>query len=204
MNISRWKQLLKNLQIPSEEETFNKLICAYSEKHRAYHSIKHIEDCLTKLDLSSELLEDLPAVEIAIWFHDAIYRPHSSTNEVDSADWASAFLSASGAPALLVNTVHSLIVATKHDVALSSTDQAVLVDIDLSILGSEPAEYRKFEENVRTEYRLVPGPIFRSKRAKILQSFLDRNSIYNIQQYRELYEESARVNLENAIQLLRR
>jgi len=203
MNISRWNQLLINLQIRPEEQAYQKLTSAYSEKHRAYHTINHINDCLTQFDRFSDLLEDANAVEVAIWFHDAIYNPLSNTNEVDSAKWASKFLSANGAPSELVESVYRLIIATKHDVALTSNDEAVLVDIDLSILGSEPAEYRQFEENVRTEYRLMPGPIFRRKRAEILQSFLDRDYIYNIQRFRDMYEDMARSNLETAIQRLR-
>jgi len=193
---------LVQLHLSPEEETYQKLISAYSEKHRAYHSVKHIEDCLAKLDLHSELLEELHAVEMAIWFHDAIYKTRSTSNEVDSAEWASEFLSASGAPSSLVHTVHSLIVATKHDVPLASRDEEVLVDIDLSILGSEADKYRQFEEDVRKEYRLVPWPIFRRKRAEILQSFLGRDFIYNIPQFRDMYEESARTNLKSAVQSL--
>ena len=85
----------------------------------------------------------------------------------------------------------------------SADDTALVVDVDLSILGREPSDFERYEKAVREEYKWVPGPLFRRKRIAILQSFLDRPVIYGTDYFRELYETQARVNLEWAIDCLR-
>jgi predicted metal-dependent HD superfamily phosphohydrolase len=74
-------------------------------------------------------------VELAIWFHDAIYDTHSQENEERSAELASRRILEAGGGADLVKSVVGLILATKaHDAALIQ-DAALLIDVDLSILG---------------------------------------------------------------------
>ena len=84
-----------------------------------------------------------------------------------------------------------------------SGDTAVVVDVDLSILGREPAEYDIYERAIREEYKWVPGPIYRRKRAEILESFLARPAIYETRHFVDAYEQSARENLRRAIETLR-
>ena len=89
MDRDRWNRLLTALGIVAgESECFDALLAAYSEKHRHYHTIKHIDHCLRELDGAKSLAHDPAEVELALWFHDAIYDPHSSKNEERSADWA--------------------------------------------------------------------------------------------------------------------
>ena len=88
MDRDRWNRLLAALGIGAEDECFEALLTAYSEKHRHYHTTRHIDHCLSELDSASSLARDPAEVEIALWFHDAIYDPHSSKNEERSADWA--------------------------------------------------------------------------------------------------------------------
>ena len=54
----------------------------------------------------------------------------------------------------------------------------VLVDIDLSILGTDAARLEEYEQQVREEYAWVPDFLFRRTRGKILQGFLARQGIY--------------------------
>lgn len=202
MDKIRWNKLLGRLRVSADERTFRKLESAYSEKHRAYHSVRHINDCLAVFDVNRDLLENPDAVEIAIWFHDAIYRPFSGTNEEGSAAWAVEFLDGTGALDDIAAEVSRLIIATKHNVPIQSVDESILVDIDLSILGSEPMIYQRFEDDIRFEYKAVPGFIFGKKRAQLLQGFLSREYIYNGERFRELYEDRARINVAAAIETL--
>ena len=204
MDKLRWHRLLESLGLNAEDATFAKLQAAYCEKHRAYHTVHHIDDCLSQLDLTMDLIDNPVAVEFAIWFHDAIYRPFSKTNEEDSADWAVEFLVSNDAGEALTTEVSRLILATKHNVPLQSNDESLLVDIDLTILGSEPEIYAQFEDNIRFEYRNVPGMIFRKKRAQLLRAFMERESIYGNQRFRDLYESQARKNLRHAVEILQR
>ena len=204
MNINRWTTLNERLSLKADANTFNALESAYSESHRAYHTAVHIDACLSNLDAYQHLFENPDSVEMALWFHDAIYQPFSSTNEEDSASWAAEYLKQAGAQEKLIDEVSQLILATKHDGQSHTNDALILVDIDLAILGAEADVYARFETDIRIEYKKVPKFIFRKKRAKLLQSFLLREHLYASEPFRERYEEKARVNLASAIQALLR
>ncbi len=87
---------------------------------------------------------------MALWFHDAVYRTFRKDNELQSAVCANDFLLANGAKIECAERVRALVMATAHlDAAEVGGDAALIVDIDLSILGSSAAAYDEFEENVR-------------------------------------------------------
>jgi predicted metal-dependent HD superfamily phosphohydrolase len=56
----------------------------YNEAHRAYHTLTHIDSMLT-LDGRGRIVES-DAIELATWFHDAVYDPTRSDNEERSAE----------------------------------------------------------------------------------------------------------------------
>jgi predicted metal-dependent HD superfamily phosphohydrolase len=66
------------------------LIHAYSSPDRYYHNLTHIQDCLSVFDQTSSLVAHPKEVELAIWFHDAVYDTRRSDNEQKSAEWAEA------------------------------------------------------------------------------------------------------------------
>jgi predicted metal-dependent HD superfamily phosphohydrolase len=77
-----------------------------------------------------------------------------------------------------------------------------VVDIDLSILGRAPGVYDRYEAAIREEYKWVPQVTYRRERRAVLWSFLEREKIYGMGQFRALYEEPARQNLTRAIDLV--
>jgi predicted metal-dependent HD superfamily phosphohydrolase len=190
------------LEMPAETETFAAIVAAYSEKHRHYHTREHIEHCLREFDSAVDLANEPAEIELALWFHDAIYDPYRSDNEERSADWACSLLQKHSADPARVERVRSLILATRHAVPATTPDSQLLVDIDLAILGADEQAYAVFEANVRKEYRWVPAILFRTKRAEILESFLSRPQIYSTRPFHERYEVSARRNLAKAIETL--
>jgi predicted metal-dependent HD superfamily phosphohydrolase len=202
MNIERWKTLLSALGARADTETLAKLEAAYSEKHRAYHTTRHIDECLTLLDELRSLAAHPEEVECALWFHDAIYEPMSSSNEERSAEWAVEFCQGVGVLKEAAERIRSHIMATRHVGLAEGGDGRLVVDIDLAILGSDAARYAKFERDVRKEYKWVPGIVYRKKRAEILQSFLNRPRIYHWQPAYEQFEAQARINVAQAIQAL--
>lgn len=200
MTRDRWRRLLESLALPPDEDTYERLVEGYSQKHRKYHNVTHLEDCLAQLDGARHLADEPDEVEIALWFHDAIYEPYASDNEVKSAEWAWAFLTEQGrSDEERAGRVRDHILATLHDGRAESNDSTLLVDIDLSILGADEDEYRRFEAAVREEYRWVPRFVYRKKRRAILESFLARQQIYVHDLFRQRLEERARGNLEAAI-----
>ncbi|CAM2065413.1 hypothetical protein SCOR_08535 [Sulfidibacter corallicola] len=199
----RWADLWQSLTHDPGRDLFEALVKAYTEPHRAYHDLSHVSACLTALDEARDLAQDPKQVEIAIWFHDAIYRTTGSDNELKSARWAASELIRSGVARGFAERVSELIQATVHRAQVEDDDARLLVDIDLGILGQPPEIYDRYERDIRQEYRLVPGFLFRCKRAEILEGFLARPRIYNTDFFFQRWEKPARDNLTRAIAALR-
>lgn len=190
------------LGLPPSEQCYKALLGAYSEPHRHYHTTEHIDAMLAHLDSVQGLAEHPAELELAIWFHDAIYNTYSTHNERDSADWAKRFLSKAGYSKAGIERVYKLIMATLHNVETTGPDESLIVDIDLTILGAPFKIYEQFENNIRKEYRLIPAIIYRRKRKEILKGFLNKKVIYNTDYFRAKYEQTARKNIEWAIKNL--
>lgn len=184
-------------------EVFDALIACYREPHRHYHTLQHLAECLQLFDQVREWAQRPHEVELAIWFHDAIYDTRASDNEARSAEWAREALRAAQVDAAAAGRVHGLILATRHTATPRDGDEALLVDIDLSILGAEAARFEEYEAQIRREYAFVPGFLFRHKRRGILQGFLDRPRIYANEVLHTRLEAAARHNLADAIRATR-
>ena len=175
------------------------LECRWSEPHRAYHSLAHLAHCLDELDGGRDLAGDAIAVELALWCHDAVYDTHASDNEHRSAALAGEFARSMGLPDTTRERAARLVLATRHDVTPSPGDEALVVDIDLAILGQPPERFDEYERGIRAEYAWVPRPLFDLKRRAILRAFLERPSIYATERFRARYEASARANLRRSL-----
>jgi len=65
------------------------------------------------------------------------------------------------------------------------------------ILGTQRDIYDKYAENVRKESSFVPKKVYALKRVEILKNFLNQKYIYKTDIIRKLYEEKARINIED-------
>lgn len=199
MNEWRWQALMHRLGGQSSLETYQQLVKAYAEPHRYYHTAAHINACLQQFDRVQGLAHAPAAVEIALWFHDAIYQTRSQNNEQESADWAVGCLHAAGVAEMDCAQVHHLIMATKEHGDVEDRDRALVVDIDLAILGQEAQTFAEFETNIRKEYHWVPAPEYCLRRSQILESFLQRSHVYQTDYFQERYDAIAKSNLQQAI-----
>ncbi|MEJ2622054.1 MAG: N-methyl-D-aspartate receptor NMDAR2C subunit [Candidatus Thiodiazotropha sp.] len=186
----------------SGEELKSRLISAYSEPQRKYHTLQHLKECLAVFDRFVDLAQEKAEVEIALWFHDAIYDVKASDNERKSAEWAEIELTKAGVPLDRIKRIYNHILATRHSALPLGRDQKLLVDIDLSILGSEPDRFNEYERQVREEYSFVPDSIFHEKRREVLSRFLNRNQIYATPELWGQFEVRARENIKGSIEAL--
>ena len=196
----RWQQTWRDLGLPEPARAvFDRLLTRYREPHRAYHTVQHLEECLALLDELRSAAHEPAVIELALWYHDAVYWPRRSDNEAASAALARTDLEVVGAPGSLIEAVSAMILATTHQAPAPPGDAEILVDIDLAILGAEPARFAEYERQIRTEYAWVPGFVFRKKRAGVLAGFLARGQIYRTPLLHTRLEQRARRNLGAAI-----
>ena len=182
-----------------DEELYARLVESYSEPHRRYHTIQHLEECFAHLDLARSIAQHASEVELALWFHDAIYDTRRTDNEERSAEWARAAALASGLPIETAERIAGLVLATKHDAVPVGTDAGLLVDIDLAILGSETARFEEYEVQIREECAWVPESLYQNARRKILQGFVSREQIYSTELFHAAYEIRARENINRSL-----
>ena len=176
------------------------LIAAYSAPGRHYHNLAHIEDCL---DLLSSV-ENLSAAERdllvqAIWWHDAVYDPTKSDNEEQSA-----LLAELAASSDIREQIGRLIRLTKsHQVTPGDRLGAILISIDLSILGAEPDRYDAYAASIRKEFAHVPDAAYRSGRSDVLRRFMARPVIFPDPGFATRYDLRARAKMAREIASLK-
>jgi predicted metal-dependent HD superfamily phosphohydrolase len=195
----RWRTTWSDLGLEAPAGAFEDLLARYSEPHRAYHTGRHLLECFEQFEPARALAADPGSVQLALWFHDAVYDPRGSTNEEESARLARDALARAGAAAAVQDRVEASILATRHRAAPGSADAMLTVDVDLSILGAPVARFEEYESQIRDEYAWVPEAIYAVERTKILRGFLARDRIYATDWFRDALEARARANLHRSI-----
>lgn len=202
--LDAWRGTWRELGAQVNGGLMNQLVAAYSEQHRNYHTLQHLRECLAHADAVRTLARRPAEVELALWFHDAVYDPSRTDNEARSAQWAHASVLAAGCDAAIADRVSALVLATAGHHASDDVDTQLLLDIDLSILGSSYSRFDEYERQVRMEYAHVDDAAFRAGRLKFVDGMLARPAIYGTQVYREALEPRARENLRRSFEALTR
>jgi predicted metal-dependent HD superfamily phosphohydrolase len=205
IQLSNWIETWDQLKVPNSsslKELHDEVLSRYTEPHRHYHTQQHLSECFEKVQPILSLALHPAEVQLALWFHDAIYDTQRSDNEEQSATWARSSVLSFGGPPDVGQRIYDLIMFTRHDAMPVGLDAEVLVDADLSILGSPPDRFDEYEQQVRKEYGWVPEVMFRQGRRKILKSFLERKQIFATLPFQELYEAQARENLRRSFESL--
>jgi predicted metal-dependent HD superfamily phosphohydrolase len=187
----------------SPEPVWDDLSARYTEPARAYHTFRHIEHCLVEFEEVRREAVDPIALELALWYHDAVYDPHARDNEERSAVLAESIAAAAGLTRSTIQRAGDLIRVSTHRRAPTDPDARLFVDIDLSILGQPHARFLEYEGEVRKEYEWVPEADFRFLRALILEAFLERFTIYTTSHFVDKYEKQARENVTASVLVLR-
>jgi predicted metal-dependent HD superfamily phosphohydrolase len=196
---TRWQQLVTpfGARKSAIETAYSDLLGRYGESGRHYHTLEHISAVLNTLESFGDVS---PALQLAAWYHDAVYDSRATDNEERSASLARTALSALEVPANLVDEIARLILLTKtHQAAADDAAGQHLLDADLAILGAIPGAYDRYADAIRKEYAWVPDADYRAGRRRILAGFLARPQLYF---HLKLAEEPARRNLKREIAAL--
>ena len=190
-----------------EEQAFADLDHRYREPGRHYHTWAHVASCLRELRRAGPGTAEAQALELALWFHDAVYRPGRGDNEQASSSLALRWASALGLPPALGQRAAGLILATRHEPSGAPSPDpttALMMDIDLAVLGAAWRRYLRYERGIAREYSVMPSAAFLKGRARLLRGFLDRPALYATPGFRGRLERRARANLARALERLER
>ncbi|MFJ3145882.1 hypothetical protein ACIPJM_25965 [Streptomyces halstedii] len=179
------------------------LLERWGEPQRRYHTTAHLAQVLDHVDTLAGHAADPDVVRLAVWFHDAVYRPDRSENEERSAALAERALPEAGVPDAATAEVARLVRLTvTHDPADGDRDGEVLCDADLAILASAPREYAAYAAQVREEYGFVPDDLFRAGRADVLRHLLGLPRLFRTPHGAGVWEPRARQNVTTELELL--
>ncbi len=180
-----------------------RLEAMYTEPHRHYHSLAHIEALLGWLAHWRGLARSPRLIEAAIWFHDAVYDTHRDDNEPRSAELARNELRALAWTEADVARVVTMVRATQHHAAdVAEADTLLFLDFDLSVLAQRAEVYDTYSAAVRAEYGWVDDARYRAARVRVLQSFASRATLYRTPALHDAWEAPARANLARELQAL--
>lgn len=194
-----WLRAWAALGVPAPPQVLEQLLRHYRQPHRHYHTLQHLGECLRLLEPALGLALHAGEVQLALWFHDAVYEPRARDNEARSADWAVSVLHRQGVAPEVSSRVHGLIMATCHAAVPREPDAQLLVDADLGILAAAPARFAQYQAQVRAEYQWVDAALYQVRRREVLQGFVARESIYASAYFRQRLEAEARRNLAQAL-----
>lgn len=192
-----WQTLAPNQAMPDLQTVLN----AYAQPQRHYHTTQHLQECLLWWQRCQNHMQAPAEVALALFYHDIVYDPKRSDNELQSANTMLAHLQAY-LPEASTERIYRWILATAHhgqQTTLSDADDADLkwvLDIDLGILSADAERFQEYERQIRMEYRHVPLLIYRCKRRQVLRDFAQAPHLYHTDYFRNQLERAAKANLQ--------
>ena len=193
-----WQPIATQYAIADAQDIFEKLLDAYTESQRAYHTLQHLEECFALFEQVKHALHRQDLVQLMIWFHDVVYDPRAKDNELQSAEYAKRVLTQFFTVDDIEYIRQGILATATHD-AGQIIDYQYLMDIDLAILGTEPQRFTRYEQQIRDEYRFVEEWVYVQKRAAVLSHFLAQIPLYKTAYFQQLFEDQAKHNLKRAL-----
>ena len=186
------------------DRLWQNIVTRYGEPQRAYHTLNHIEQLLVQFDSVKHHLSEPHIIALALYYHDVIYDPTRSDNELQSAELATDALSSYLSPEQC-QQIYALIMMTANhqiDTLVDSdkyNDAAYLLDMDLSILGAPWSAYEQYAKAIRQEYAHVADDNYRDGRTAVLQGLLAHPKLYLTDHYYDQLETQARDNIKREL-----
>ena len=162
---------------PRLEGLKQQLMAHWQAPHRHYHTLTHLRRVLGPL---TTVTEGRTTLQLAAWFHDAIYDTTRTDNEAASAAWlereADLLVAATSATAAEVAEAARVIRTTGHPLQLLPEDDTLgrrFWDADFGIFATAPVVYEAYTRDVRAEWAHVSDEAFVAGRAAFLQALHD-------------------------------
>jgi len=177
---------------------------AYAQPERHYHDERYLEECLRELANVHDLGErERRILRWAILWHDAVYDPGLNRNEERSAELAERELAGCSVdPADAAEVARLIRVTERHRADPGDRMAALLVSIDLAVLGSDPDRYAEYVADIRKEYAHVPDPLWQAGRAAVLKRLLAVDPLYPDPRFQAALGAQARTNMNAELRTL--
>lgn len=181
----------------------------YAQPWRYYHTLDHVRHMVNELKPIMNKLERPTEVLLEAIDHDVVLVPAITgkpvtRNEFDSAIFSLMTVVDTGGEFDAAIRIAIAIMATDHKPQELNDDTKYLLDADMAILGQRWAVYGQYAlRDIPQEYSDcgVTSEAFTTGRLAFLRDLLQR-PIYLTNHFRQLYEDSARLNIEQEVRIL--
>ena len=196
-----WQQVWQTLAPNQAKPDLQAVLNAYAQPQRHYHTVQHLQECLQWWQRCQEQMQHPADVALTLFYHDIVYDPKRSDNELQSANIMLAQLQPY-LPSDSTERIYRWILATAHHGTqpdmnhVDDQDLKWVLDIDLGILSADAERFQEYERQIRMEYRHVPLLIYRCKRRQLLRDFAQTEYLYHTDYFRQQLEKVAKANLQ--------
>ncbi len=172
---SRWQLVFGDRR----NETLDWLLAQYQAPHRAYHNVEHLLHMFSLLDARAAKFARDEAVNLAIWFHDAVYVPQARDNEGRSIEAMREHVRGLGVSRGAVQRATRTIQHTcarpahEHDPRI-----ATVLDLDYAILASDADRYLRYMAEIRQECPWWLRVLYPFGRRAFVDATCARNKIF--------------------------
>lgn len=184
------------------QKLWHEISNCYLEKGRYYHNLSHIEAMFKNLLYVKNDIQDWDTILFSMFYHDIIYNPTRKDNEERSAALVKERLQSISCNSKRIENCVSQILATKSHSKNFDNDSNLFIDADLAILGQDETMYLNYCNQIRMEYHEIPDVEYKIGRKRVLQHFLEMDSIYKTEFFKRKFEMQARRNVLEEIKKL--
>lgn len=169
----------------------------YNGPTRVYHETSHIFSCLQQ----AEQYQLAPSGILALFYHDIVYIPGYDGNEKASVTWfLNDFRFLLGNLNVNANPICDFIRATSHQATPENETEALVCDIDMSILASEPHLFDAYDREIKEEFCMYSDADYKVGRRAFLEKLLAKPIFYSRQFVEGGFEKKARENIQRRLE----
>ena len=175
---------------------YEQLFKNYKNSKRVYHDLSHVVQLLKMLDEHSIHVNNKDIFYFAIWYHNAVFYSWRKNNVELSANLAKEKLTQAQFPVEFTEKVVQYILATENYVSDNTNDLNYFLDFDLYVYASDRTVYEVYVQQLRDEWHFYPNFLLRARRKKFLSNLLEKEFIFNTEEFRDASEKIARENIQ--------
>jgi predicted metal-dependent HD superfamily phosphohydrolase len=177
----------------------------YSEPQRFYHHLGHLVDLFEYWDRYYAHLHHPRVVGLVLVGHDVLYDIGAQDNEERSAVYTGERLERLGEDPATVSRVMELIRMTAvHACPRDDPDAALMLDMDMAIIGAPPNDYDRYAQAIEAEYSQIYAPeaFWRGRLSRFIDLLLQQPRLFKTDLFENALGPRARANLTREKQAL--
>jgi predicted metal-dependent HD superfamily phosphohydrolase len=167
--------------------TVEEVIKRYSENHRFWHTLEHLEDVMLKIYYllgNTITWNEYKILLVVAIFHDIVYDPKRKDNEEKSVEYMRSCIYGLSSMNVLrvsfptIKEISDIILATKHHKSKERLS-VIFNSIDTSVIDEPFQVLIEWEDGIYNEFKWVGKEEYKKGRLDFLENYALKNHPYN-------------------------